>query len=979
MARVAVPAMRISVAADADGRFALGELPVGTHVVQVTLGDGRAQAAGVRVSAERRDRVELRAAAGPGDSLRVWYAPPLATSGSAVGGEALRALPADDVREALRVEAGVVETDDAAGPVVRGGRPGDAPVFVDGVPWRIGSGRAFGYGVPLAAVEEATVWTGPLGPAFGDAQSGLVNLVTRSGGPGFAGHVTAATDEIFGGGASVGLNRFDVSGGGRVGGAVSLFAAASLQGEDAVRRGAGTSDVLAFVPGGVDTVVAETGDPDPLAVTIPEFVQVSGSCDAAANFATGCRGRALPYDWRTAFAGTLRADWRYGTGSGVSITAFADRTQRRFWPGGLAFDPAAYMGARASAFAVVTHWTQRIGGAVGVDVALSRQTADLVSGALDTAWEAGHRDPTMGIELDGMGFLVDFDRFSSDTGAGAVSRLRSAGDWDQLVTNVRTNAGTRVPFLDQFQLRLAQPYRMNPWAAATGFPTEGVDGSITLSEQRYWIARGHATFRPAASSRVRVGGDWQSSDLRWFSGELLRQENMDVFVESPRQVGAFAEYRFATPTVVVEAGVRWERFDPNTIFAVTPGRIFTNPNFDAADPTDPIDSVFAPSEASSVLLPSVRAAWAPLRGTAVRAGVARQARHPDESAVYGRKNADLSFTSTSVVFGREAEWPRSWLIELGVRQAVSAGVTGEAAVWLSTRDRDLTYGPREYYDATRGASTTFFVATNTDTASAKGFDGGLTARAGAWLEARVGYSFQDARETLAVTSNRKHTVTARVGLRAPGTLGQAGWLGTLVRGGETWALFRVASGVPYTRAVNGGLGTISPGLATGIVEPPFASATPAIRELDLRVVKRFTTASVRWGLVFDARNLLGFTNTLRVFTETGEIFNDRHRDRLIAPEVDRLQAEAADRLVTITKNGQSVQAADLRADCGTWAGGPTNCVLLRRAEARWGDGDGLYDDEEQRVAFGALYDLFFGPWTLRGTPRHLRVGIEIGL
>jgi hypothetical protein len=201
----------------------------------------------------------------------------------------------------------------------------------------------------------------------------------------------------------------------------------------------------------------------------------------------------------------------------------------------------------------------------------------------------------------------------------------------------------------------------------------------------------------------------------------------------------------------------------------------------------------------------------------------------------------------------------------------------------------------------------------------------------------------------------------------------------MIRGGEAWMLFRLTSGLPYTRTLNEGLGTISPFFAGQAAEPIYASTTPAIRELDLKVVKRFTTGSLRWGLVFDARNVLGFTNTRYVFAETGEVTNDTHRYLVIEPEVARLRVEAGSRLVTITKNGQSVQAADLRADCGTWAGGPTNCVLLRRAEARWGDGDGLYDDEEQRVAFGALYDLFFGPWTLRGTPRHLRVGVEIGL
>jgi hypothetical protein len=219
-----------------------------------------------------------------------------------------------------------------------------------------------------------------------------------------------------------------------------------------------------------------------------------------------------------------------------------------------------------------------------------------------------------------------------------------------------------------------------------------------------------------------------------------------------------------------------------------------------------------------------------------------------------------------------------------------------------------------------------------------------------------------------------------VGLRAPETIDGGRWLGALLRGGEVWTLVRVASGLPYTLTVNRGLGTVSPDIGgQSLLEPPYASVAPTVREVDLKLVKRFTTGALRWGLVLDARNLFGFTNTLRVFSETGTITNELHRALTVDAELVQIVGEAGDRLVTITKDGQPLAAADLRADCGTWRAGPTNCVLLRRAEARWGDGDGLYDEDEQRTALGAMYDLFFGPWTFRGTPRHLRLGVEISL
>jgi hypothetical protein len=971
-ARIALPAVGIDVTSDDEGRFLLADIPVGRHELLLSAGGASVGTVTVRVSADRRAQLELRLGDRPGDPVvaRTTLVP--LASGSVVTGDELRALPADDVREVLRSESGVVETDAPAGPALRASFPGDAAVFVDGVPWHIAAGRAFGIGLPIAAIEEIGVRTGPLGPGFGDAEAGLINLVTRSGGPELGGRLTAVTDGLFGGGTGVGFTRLDALVGGSVGRAVSLFATLSVQGEDAVRRGAGTGDVLAFRPGAADTVVTAFNGVDSVAVTIPQFVQVSGSCDAAANFEEACRGRAFPYDGRTALAGTLRADWRYGRGSGIAVTVFLDRAQRRYWPGWLAFDPDAYQGQRQSARAVIARWAQRVGEGLSVNLAVSRQAEDLVSGVLDTVWEAAHRDPALGIDLSRMGFLVDFDRFSADTGAGAVTRLETADDWERLIANVRTNTGTRVPFLDQNQLRLAQPYRMNPWAAATGLPTAGVDaGYSILAQRRHWIVRGVATWRLGPWHRLRAGADWRASDLRLFEGPLLQQTFMDVYRERPRQSGVFGDVRFTTSSATLEMGVRWDRFDPNTIFPVVPGRIFTHPNYDPVDLTDPADSVFAESRVRTVVLPSMRAAWTPLAGTVLRAGVSRQARHPDESAVYANKNADLAYASTASGFGRDVDWPRTWLVELGVGQRLGGGITADVAGWLSTRDRELVFGSRRFYDPVRADSILLVAATNRDTASAKGLDVRLTAP--------VGYSVQDARETFVVTGSRKHTLAGRLGVRDPEGTNRAGWLGTLVRGGEAWILFRVASGLPYTRTVNAGLGTLSPAIQGQASGELFASATPAIRELDLKVVKRFTTGSLRWGLVVDARNLFGFTNTLRVYTETGTITNDLHRELVIAPERARLEAEAGGRLVSITKAGRQMNAADLRGDCGTWSGGPVNCVLLRRAEARWGDGDGLYDEEEQRAAFGALYDLFFGPWTLRGTPRHLRIGLEVGI
>ncbi len=333
---IAVPALGFSVRSDARGSYVLPDLPVGTHDVRVEAPGGLAlDVAEVRVHADLATRLDFRIEAGGSRIVAVPGRSELLdpTSRVTLTGEALRALPVDDIRGALRTAVGVVETDDGDGPIVRAGRSGEAPVYLDGVPFRIAPGRAFGFGPGTNALEEVILFNGPLSAPFGNAQSGVINLVSRSGGSRWHAGFTGATDAMFGSGTSIGFNRFEAFGGGSPFGRLRVFASATLQGESAVPQGAGTADVRAYVPGGVDTTVTEVTPDGTQQVTIPKFIQYSGDCASTDNFDTACHGRRFPDDWSTALTLSGRADWRYGAGSRVGLTVFHDLSQGQTWPG----------------------------------------------------------------------------------------------------------------------------------------------------------------------------------------------------------------------------------------------------------------------------------------------------------------------------------------------------------------------------------------------------------------------------------------------------------------------------------------------------------------------------------------------------------------------------------------------------------------------------------------------------------------------
>ena len=54
-----------------------------------------------------------------------------------------------------------------------------------------------------------------------------------------------------------------------------------------------------------------------------------------------------------------------------------------------------------------------------------------------------------------------------------------------------------------------------------------------------------------------------------------------------------------------------------------------------------------------------------------------------------------------------------------------------------------------------------------------------------------------------------------------------------------------------------------------------------------------------------------------------------------------------------------------------------DCVELKRAEARFGNGDGVYTLAEQTNALNSYYNLFNGPYTFNDLGRQARLGFEL--
>ncbi len=1043
---------------DADGYYFFNHVPAGTYSMRAQfLGYQPAEVQGARVLADQTLTVNFGlsgAVALEAITISAAETPIVprdqVTSKSITSGDIVTNLPVDDPRAVVNLQPGVVESGDFDGVSIRGGRPGEAVVYIDGVPVRRLQTGSAQIDVGTNAVEEVSVTTGALDAAYGDAQSGVISLVTRSGGPRVQGTLLYETDELLGNSLRLGFNRFEGSLSGPIVGNLTFFLSGTVTGQQGGPSraqhgsqgyqsglsewdgpGMGWEDVPTYALGGLDTSVtmpAADSPGDSVVVQIPRFIQYGGECDPADNFGFECQGQRLPYSWRTYTRANAKLTYTYGSGSRVSLSGLWDVDQEREYPQSRVFNPSAYTGSRSQAQVYILNWVQQVfrkpETELAFDLILSYQRDREAYSQLDSEWELSHRSPALGIDFSRMRFLVDFDHFSNDDPADprSVRTLLTQEDWDQLVDNVRSNSGTRVSYEGRHDLDLRQPYRMNPFGIADGFPTYGYAWTgARLNEDDRLLGRFNVDWQFDRYNRLKFGGEGQVGRLNMANMDLVDPPYTNVYSETPNRWAAYVQDRLDLGDVVLELGLRWDYFDTRAIFPVTI-RTYDHPAYDPdvpieeftcrGDECDPNQHIWRVSDPHSAWSPRLRVSFPVTDQTNFRLSYAHQVQTPPMSAVYTRKNVGRPFNTR--VNGGQVSFGRTVLFEFGVRHAFTRDLVLDLAAYNKEKLSDLASRQFQVLDPVGGAQFYPEGLTNADFGSVRGFEVQLLYRAGNWFNGQAAYTFQTARGTgsdpysrwyqaefsqvtgeltpppealLRVDHDRRHNITGSLAFNWPDDFHHGTWYGALLRNAGMFVRFQFLSGLPYTREINTGVGGVTFGGSgawdrdRALDDQLNASSLPWQSYFDLRLTKGIRLGPTDWTLYADFRNLFNIRNVLGVFEETGTTRNDLQRDRLIADELTRLREEAGgERMLTIQKEGEQLEAIDV-SRCGSVAwlssGGAIDCVLVQRTEARFGDGDQVYDEEEQRAAMIAWRELVQGDQWYLGDPLHIRLGVEL--
>ncbi len=177
---------------DPNGEYFIINLQPGTYDLQASMvGMGKQTAEGASVIADMTTRMDfvLNPTTIGNTVITVTDQRGMILRGvtetvSVISRDEIRTMPVAGIADVVGQQAGAV---DRGGLHMRGGRGGETAYIVDGISQVNPNGNGSDQSLPLSAVAETSVISGGFGAEYGNAQSGIINVVTREGGARYTG------------------------------------------------------------------------------------------------------------------------------------------------------------------------------------------------------------------------------------------------------------------------------------------------------------------------------------------------------------------------------------------------------------------------------------------------------------------------------------------------------------------------------------------------------------------------------------------------------------------------------------------------------------------------------------------------------------------------------------------------------------------------------------------------------------------------
>jgi len=199
-ANVIIEGTYLGAAADMDGYYFIINVPPGKHrMVVSSMGYNRTIIQEVSVNVDRTTKIDVELTSQSitlDEEVVITAKKPLiikdlTSSSSTVSAEEIQMMPVENMHQVISIQAGVVDGH------FRGGRSGEVSYLVDGISVNDAYDGGVSIEVENNAIRELEVISGTFNAEYGNAMSGIVNIVTKDAGQTFDGTAQALIGKFY--------------------------------------------------------------------------------------------------------------------------------------------------------------------------------------------------------------------------------------------------------------------------------------------------------------------------------------------------------------------------------------------------------------------------------------------------------------------------------------------------------------------------------------------------------------------------------------------------------------------------------------------------------------------------------------------------------------------------------------------------------------------------------------------------------------
>jgi len=382
-ANVVIVGTSFGAATDLDGRYTIMRVPPGTYEMRADfIGYRNVLTRNVQVLTDLTTKIDFKLQTETvelGGEVVVIAEKPiirkdLTSAESRVQAEEISRLPVEELSDVLNLQAGITR-DSGGGIHIRGGRSTEVAYMVNGVRITDDFTRTQALQVENESIQELQVISGTFNAEYGEALSGIINIVTKTGGNNFHGNFEAWSGDYITSNDDIFFNIDDVNpaenynfqgslSGPIVKDKVTFFVTGRRVSDDGWLYGAN-----AFSPFGRRQVI--NGD----------TVAVVGDSSA------------VPMNFRKRWSGQASLEWRIAGPLKLKIDFLGSKEDRHNYNHGFRLNPLGSRGDAENGYTIIANLTHALGQNTFYEITGSFKRNELTSVLFDDPFDPRYVHP----------------------------------------------------------------------------------------------------------------------------------------------------------------------------------------------------------------------------------------------------------------------------------------------------------------------------------------------------------------------------------------------------------------------------------------------------------------------------------------------------------------------------------------------------------------------------------------------------------